>query len=407
MMSELKHEHAFTQNGRTWRPASDRGNEKPMLAPAVYVIKYNDMIGFHMTEQEAMVMPSKTYGHNSVRAEKILNTFIQRPGANTGVLLTGNKGSGKTLLAKDVCCRANEMGFPVLLLETPFAGAGFNEFMNSIVQPCVVFIDEFEKKYDKEEHQNALLSLLDGTGVNNKLYLCTSNSEKVSEFLISRPSRIFYHWRYGKLAEEVLEGYCKDNLKDQKHVDNMKVLLSVSSDMSFDIMQSIVEELNRYPEYHFVDLISDMNISLGDALRRRYVLDKVTLGDEELQAQIGYQYMLNLIELQEGTTRLRVPTYMPSFATAWDIKKSISALDAFWYNSSLMDQVEKGEVTKEEAEERYDNDFEFNFKFDPNTDHIGEDQLVMVRPVGGSKLTIRLKTQKEDPASVYFRRLFK
>lgn len=398
----------FVLNGNTITLAGNRGNEIAKIPAGVYMVKFHPQMGFFLNKQEDLGMPSKTYGESDGRAQMVMNTFLSREGVNTGVLLTGNKGSGKTLLAKMVCALAIENDMPVILMEEAFGGGDFTEFMNSITQRCIVFIDEFEKKYKTDEHQNCLLSLLDGTGVNNKLFMLTSNSAKVSEFLLSRPSRLFYHWGYGKLEEAVLEGYCKDNLKDPKHIDNMRTLWNISTDISFDVMQAIVEELNRYPEMNFVDAICNMNVSLGDALRRRYNLREIKWGDEVIPHG-GSQHMLNMIEVQNGETRVRAASIIKDWMTHVEMMEAIPGLDAYNYNGSRLSQVKEGKLTHEEVIENEDFHYEFNFnyKFESATDSLSVDELVFRREVNGKPMVITFKHLSEDPIQTHFRRLFK
>lgn len=408
-----KHQHNFLRQGRDVMVAQDHGSEIPKLAPGIYVVKFSPDIGFYLTEQEPMSLPDKTYGSNDGRADMVVKTYLSRQHCNTGVLLTGNKGSGKTLLTKQICLLLEKIGMPILLLEEPFAGTSFSSFMNNIVQPCAVLIDEFEKKYKREEEQNALLSLLDGTGVNNKLFLLTSNSEKVSEFLISRPSRLFYHWRYGKLEEEVLIGYCKDNLKDQKHTDNLRTLWGVSSDMSFDVLQSLVEELNRYPEMDFVDLISNMNISLGDALSRRFYLKSAKLNGEEVKQYNGNSVSVNMVTFQEGIQALSASLDIPDWKTQVDLYSALGVGNCYFYNRELLHKVTEGPaegeeaLTEEQLRDKMDVEFCFNFKFRSGVDRITGDSIVFNREEAGIKIELVYDLQKEDTAMTYFRRLFK
>lgn len=399
---------SFVQSGNTFFTARDRGNELTVLPGGVYLVKFNPIDGFHLVRQDDMQMPSKTYGNNDGRAEKIINTFLTREGINTGVLLSGNKGSGKTLLSKAVCAKLASSGYPVILLEDAFAGTDFNQFMNSITQRCVVMIDEFEKKYSKEEHQNMLLSLLDGTGVNNKLFLLTSNSSNVSEFLISRPSRLFYHWHYGKLSDDVMVGYCEDNLMDKKHIENMVTLLNISSDMSFDVMQAIVEELNRYPDGNFVDLICDMNINLGDSLKATYMLEPLVWGDKVLCVG-GQTRTVNLIDIQEGKSRMTFGTNLKSFHDILTFANSLGFKNFTHYNLMLAKQVEDGvtSIAEIEESEEFDNDCAFSFSFEGETDFISTERIEMTRMVAGVPITMKWKAMKADPMEAYFRRLFK
>jgi len=63
--------------------------------------------------------------------------------------LVGEKGSGKTLLAKYISiAAAKERGIPTIVINHPFHGDEFNLFMQSIQEPVIVLMDEFEKIHD-------------------------------------------------------------------------------------------------------------------------------------------------------------------------------------------------------------------------------------------------------------------
>src|SRR4029078_12619167 len=65
----------------------------------------------------------------------------------TGALMVGEKGSGKSLLAKLVSANSQEKGLPTLIIPRPWCGDMFNRFLQSIEQPTVILFDEFEKVY--------------------------------------------------------------------------------------------------------------------------------------------------------------------------------------------------------------------------------------------------------------------
>lgn len=396
----------FVARGKNVFTASDRGDEIPHIPVGVYVVDYNPMAGgFFLRRQEDMTLPSKLYGTVEPRARKVLNTFNSRTGKNTGVLLSGNKGSGKTLLSRTICALALTEEKPVLLIEEAYMGTEFNQFMNSITQPIVVFIDEFEKKYNDHDKQNGLLSLLDGTGVNNKLFIMTTNDGAVSEFLLSRPSRLFYHWRYVKLEEEVMLGYCEDTLVNKDFLPKIRVLWGISTDMSFDVLQSVVEELNRYPDASFVDLILDMNVTLGEATRMHCRTAKVTWGEETLKVNDPH-VMVDLVQVHEGTALFNVGFELDNWA---DMSKFIAAFgksNCYHYNRELAEIAKEREVTQEDLED-FETPFKAYMRLDNATDSFSTTKGARFeRQVDGKLLTIIVEPMKAKTEKDMLEKLF-
>lgn len=233
------------------------------LPPKVFVLKYdNQAMRFFLEEGESFSIPQKLYGDVTKFSDRILNTFNSRS-QTTGVLLTGEKGSGKTILAKKVCVDAMAAGCPVILVNDEYDDTEFVMFLQSIQQPCVLFFDEFEKVFSLSSNvrsQNALLTLLDGVFSSKKLILMTSNdSTKISPQMLNRPSRIFYMKKYTGLDENFVREYCADNLKYNHHLDELVTATSMYAEFNFDMLQGMVEEINRYDESP-LELIDILNI---------------------------------------------------------------------------------------------------------------------------------------------------
>ena len=170
-------------------------------------------------------------------------------------------------LISNTLLEAEDLGIPTILVTQPYADANFLEFMSKISERAVVLFDEFDKVYSKKEDQEALLTLLDGTGSGNKLFMLTKNSGYISEYFVNRPSRIFYSFNYDKLSIETMLDYLDKNLKNRKHIENFQRLWDVSTELSFDVIQGIVEELNFYPRMTFKTCLEMMGISLGNDAR--------------------------------------------------------------------------------------------------------------------------------------------
>ena len=234
---------------------------------------------YFVTLIEDMKLPSRIYGKSSKQADRIMNTYLQRSNS-TGVLLSGEKGSGKTLLGKQISGLAREKGWPTLVISQPHCGVAFNQFIQGIVQDCVVFFDEFEKLYDNE-HQEAMLTLLDGVYNSKKLYILTCNdSNRIDGHMTNRPGRIFYMLEFGSLEIDFIREYCQDNLVNKEMVEAVCRTSTLFNKFNFDILQALVEDMNRYDEGPLA-VLEYLNANMKDRDYNRYNL-KLFIGDREV-----------------------------------------------------------------------------------------------------------------------------
>ena len=264
----------FMQFGDIINSSAKTGVEIDFIPKGVYRVNLNETFGWHLVKDTLGSLPEKMYGEIFERADMIINTFMSRSkrGVNTGAMFSGDKGSGKTLLAKYVShLLAEKQGIPTIIVDSSFGsntGAMCN-FLSKIEQPVIILFDEFDKRFNDRDSQEAMLTLIDGMGNANKLFLFTRNSGYLSEFFVNRPSRVWYSFSYDKITMASMIGYLEDNLNNEKHIESFKNLHDVAALLSFDIVQSITEELNRYPNMSFGQCIDNMGISMSDV---RYII---------------------------------------------------------------------------------------------------------------------------------------
>lgn len=318
----------FNKNGnvfRTTEPNTD--NQYKELPAAIYTVKYNDMTGeYYLEITDPFVLPKRYYGDTIKIADRIINTYQDRPNS-TGVMLSGEKGSGKTLLSKTICMKSLENGVPTLLVNSPFFGEEFNSFMQGIEQDCIVLFDEFEKVFNNPKHQEQLLTLLDGVYPSHKMFIFTINEEKhINDNLRNRPGRIFYYKVFEGLGLSFIEEYANDNLNNK---DNIRGLLNVSCafySFNFDMLAGIVQEMNRYNEtaYESVELL---NCKPTFDRMRQYGISIEGQKEDEIEYR-NYRPLTDALTIsmpmydKEGEfTSYKTITLTPDLMTSFDLNK--------------------------------------------------------------------------------------
>lgn len=277
----------FSQNGNIIQHINyDETSLQDKLKPQIYTVSYSKQIGFYLAIDKASYGVPVLFGDVQSKVNRIFAAFDTRE-AGTGALFTGDKGSGKTLLAKVVANQAIERGLPVVVINQPFTGDAFNELVNAIGE-CVVIFDEIAKVYkDKqsegnESHQDGLLTFLDGLSSSSKrILLFTENNEyHIEEFMRNRPGRILYHYRFGKLEEKEIEGMCQANLTNKAHIDEILKLSRTMRLFSYDILTAIIEESNRAPEASIDSFVRYLNIDIPNKVEYMYAVDQILVDEQ-------------------------------------------------------------------------------------------------------------------------------
>lgn len=334
------------------------------LPVATYCVCFDDQTGqFYLDVIDDFTLPDRIYGSNTPYAERILNTFESRSGS-TGAHLDGIKGSGKTLLSKQISVEAQKRGYPVIVVNSPFAGEVFNRFIQSINTECVILFDEFEKVFEKNELQNAVLTLFDGVYNSKKLFILTTNeADKVSRYMRNRPGRMFYALSFDSLDQSFIQEYLEENLDNKDHIEAFLRYTGIYTFFNFDMLQAVVEEMNRYgeslrdvlefmniePEIHQADSFT-VDFKLGD-------LPWVTLETYHRPNRSGMEYTVFYRPFENG------------------LKKSgIGVIDVpqtYIYEESITDETSEGvakrkayEAAKREYASECDEDLEFCFEDD-------------------------------------------
>lgn len=223
------------------------------LEPKNYLFNYNDLGLCWLEDVEDFKFPSKIYNVDTQLRSLVRKSFDNSV-RNLGVLLTGNKGQGKSLTAKLIC---KELNLPVILINKSIdIDINFVNFLNNIKQDYILFVDEFEKLFadsngrnsnEKAFHdQESFLTFMDGvlTNTNKILFLLTTN-DRVNEFFINRPSRIKFLQEYDELPEELFHMIVDDKLIHKEFKNDLEENISLVN-LNIDLLISIVEDVNLF-----------------------------------------------------------------------------------------------------------------------------------------------------------------
>jgi hypothetical protein len=238
----------FLKNGNTFKVATNEALDLHEKLPAGnYTIQKDAFGNLYLEHIGNFTAPTKIYGDCLNNTDRIINTFLERP-TTTGVMMTGEKGSGKTLLTKNVCMELAKQDIPTIVINAPWCGDAFNTFIQNIDQPCAILFDEFEKVYERDE-QEQILTLLDGVFPTKKLFLLTCNDKyRVDYHMRNRPGRIYYMLDFKGLDSTFIREYCDDTLKAKNYIDKIVTLAGLFGEFNFDMLKALVEEMNRYGE---------------------------------------------------------------------------------------------------------------------------------------------------------------
>lgn len=227
----------------------------------ILVDSYTDAIT--IKESTALQLPSKVYSSDKDDKfiNKVLNAFDKSEKGFTGVMLSGLKGSGKTITAKRI---AVESGLPIILVTNWLSPRILSKVVGGLGDLSVCFLfDEFDK-IAEDYNTSYLLQTLDGVATNGKhLIVFTCNDvEEISDHLVDRCSRVRYWKDFDTLPTSTVLNVLEDRLNEPKEAQALcDFIMEHFNTISFDNVITFVDEVNNNPTDTFEELFEDMNLS--------------------------------------------------------------------------------------------------------------------------------------------------
>lgn len=241
------------------------------LPAQTYKIGFSKFTGFFLEKQHDLeIKEDKIYGVHEEKANKVLNRF-EKSRKNLGVILSGDKGIGKSLFARLLSQKAIENGIPVILVDDFIPG--IDDFLNDIKNEVLILFDEFDKTFksrDDVDPQAQMLSFFDGTSSGKKLFVVTCNEYRnLNEYMINRPGRFHFHFRFEYPTADEVRNYLTDKI-DKKYFSEINKVISFSRKikLNYDCLSAIALELNEGEK--FEETIKDLNIINTHDRKRQY-----------------------------------------------------------------------------------------------------------------------------------------
>lgn len=256
----------FIKNGNNIVPFP-KGLEYELEPGKVYDLLIKEVWGEQVTRftlNGEMNLPPKVYQtkKDKIFVNRVLKNFYSSEKNTTGVLLTGDKGTGKSVTAKIL---AKEAQLPIIVINSDTKEKYLEEFFKKFDQPVCILFDEVDKNFNTQQ----MLTFLDGMHKTaKKLVIMTANNEdNLSNFIKNRCSRIRYYRHYNMLedAKEYAELICEaKGIKDKEEIVNF--IIKNIKYPSIDNICSFIDEIIFTKEWKLSlkEVLEFMNINIGE-----------------------------------------------------------------------------------------------------------------------------------------------
>lgn len=264
--------------GENYNITNESAHIESVLPAGVYNLNQDPNSGIlSLSKRLPFTINEKVYGVHQEKIDKVKDAYHDF-NRSLGVILSGDKGIGKSLFSKMLCMEMVDENIPVIIIDRYYQG--LSRFIENIDNDVVCLFDEFDKMFDeKRDMQVEFLSLFDGVTSRKRLYIITCNSlDRLNSFLVNRPGRFHYHFRFNYPTPQEIEEYLDDHIDDKwdnKEINIRKTVeLSSKFQLNYDCLRSMAFEMNR--GRYIKEALMDLNI-MGDT-RCNYIC-KLVMND--------------------------------------------------------------------------------------------------------------------------------
>lgn len=250
--------------GNTYKIYDETLKTYDQLPAQVYQVNFEKMSGFFLSKMEDIVIKEKIYGVHEEKVSKVLSSFSAFS-RNLGVILSGDKGIGKSMFAKLLSVKAIDKGYPLIIVNHYIPGIA--DYLESIQQEVVVLFDEFDKTFNSKDSRDSMndpqaemLTLFDGLSQGKKLFVVTCNNlNSLNDYLVNRPGRFHYHFRFDYPDGKQIREYLMDKIDEKFYgeIDNV-ITFANKVPINYDCLRAIAFELSLGSS--FSDAVKDLNI---------------------------------------------------------------------------------------------------------------------------------------------------
>lgn len=266
------------------------------LPIGTYFVRASEDIGLYLEEGSNLEpINEKVYGSREDIVERLFKSYAIS-NRSLGVVLSGDKGIGKSLFARMAALQGYDSQMPLIIVDRFYHGMA--QYLQKIEQEVIILFDEFEKVF--KEEQDTMLSLFDGISPQKRMYIITANRVgDLNEFLVNRPGRFHYHLRFEYPTYKEIQEYMGDNLDFGRDYIDQVASLGYVQPLNYDTLRAIAFELNQ--NYSLADSLSVLNILATSRELNFEITLTSTTGQTLVKESFGEYNIEGSISLREAT----------------------------------------------------------------------------------------------------------